>query len=150
MFKIDLGCGRSKRGDDWFGIDCQALPGVDLVCDCNERIPLDDNCADEIAAYDFLEHVRNDRRIHIMHEIWRLLKPGGVLTSSTPSSDGRGAYQDPTHYAFWNENSFYYYTNDDYRALYGIIPKFDVILLHTTDMTPDRICWVNATMMAVK
>lgn len=27
-----------------------------------------------------------------------------------PSTDGRGAWQDPTHVSFWNENSFWYYT----------------------------------------
>ena len=66
------------------GIDCQKLLGVDLVCDCNERIPLQDSCAEEINATDFLEHVRNDKRIHIMEEIHRLLKPGGRLVSLTP------------------------------------------------------------------
>ena len=34
-----------------------------------------------------------------------------MLLSLTPSTDGRGAYQDPTHVAFYNENSFWYYTN---------------------------------------
>lgn len=148
--KIDLGCNRRKRGPEWFGIDVMDLPGVDLIHDCNLPIPLPDNCADEIAAYDFLEHVRNDKRLHIMAEIWRLLKPGGILYSSTPSTDGRGAFQDPTHFSFWNINSFLYFVNDDYRALYNTVPKFDEIELYTTPMTPDQICWVVATLRAVK
>lgn len=146
---IDLGCGRRKIPGA-FGIDCQELEGVDLVCDCNNPIPLDDSVADEIFARDFLEHVQNDKRIHIMNEIWRLLKPGGILHSHTPSTDGRGAFQDPTHYAFWNENSFLYYTDDRYRALYGIKAKFQTIKLETTSMTHDGICWVHAIMKAVK
>jgi SAM-dependent methyltransferase len=148
--KIDLGCGRVKRGEDWFGIDCQNLPGVDLVHDCNLPIPLDDNCADEIAAFDFLEHIDNHKRIHIMTEIWRLLKPGGMLYSSTPSTDGRGAFQDPTHFSFWNINSFYYYTSDGHRALYNIIPKFDIVDLHHVGPTHDEILWVVANLKAVK
>lgn len=147
--KIDLGCGTKKR-PGCFGIDCQPLHGVDLVCNCNERIPLDDNVARVIYAVDFLEHIQNDKRIHIMTEIWRLLKPGGLLISHTPSTDGRGAFQDPTHYSFWNENSFFYYTRDDYRALYNIVPKFSVINIKTTKMNPNEICWVNATLKAVK
>lgn len=147
--KIDLGCGRHKRSD-CFGIDCQPLDGVDLVCDCNERIPLDDNVADEIFASDFLEHVNNDKRIHIMTEIWRLLKPDGIFTSFTPSTDGRGAFQDPTHLAFWNENSFWYYTRDDYRRLYNIVPKFSVVSLYTTAMNDAKICWVHAVLKAIK
>ena len=147
---IDLGCGSRKKNPDWFGIDCQDFAGVDLRCDCNKPIPLDDNCADEIHATDFLEHVYNDKRIHIMTEIWRLLKPGGLLISSTPSTDGRGAFQDPTHYAFWNENSFMYFTNDGYRILYNIKPKFDIVTIETTPLNREQVCWVNATLRAVK
>lgn len=147
--KIDLGCGRRKRSG-YFGIDCQDLPGVNLVCDCNERIPLEDNFADEIVAHDFLEHVNNDRRIHIMSEIWRILKPGGTLESFTPSTDGRGAFQDPTHYSFWNENSFWYFCDDAHRELYGISAKFDAIHISTTPMNSNKICHVVATLKAVK
>lgn len=147
--KIDLGCGRRKK-PGFFGIDCQALEGVDLVCDCNDIIPLEDNVADEVNASDFLEHINNDKRIHIMSEIWRILKPGGIFISSTPSTDGRGAFQDPTHYAFWNQNSFYYYTDDSFRELYGIVPKFEVIELYTTPLNGQLICWVNAKLRAVK
>lgn len=147
--KIDLGCGRRKK-EGYFGIDCQELEGVDLVCDCNNIIPLENNIADEICAYDFLEHVNNDKRIHIMSEIWRLLKPNGILTANTPSTDGRGAFQDPTHYSFWNENSFLYYTQDDHRRLYDIKPKFNIIELYTTPMNTSQVCYVFCKLQAVK
>lgn len=147
--KIDLGCGRRKR-KGYFGIDCQQLEDVDLVCDCNQTIPLPDNCADEIIAFDFLEHINNDKRIHIMTEIWRLLKPNGLFISQTPSTDGRGAFQDPTHYAFWNQNSFLYYTDDRYRHLYSIKPKFDIVSIVTTELNHEGICWVIASLIANK
>ena len=47
-----------------------------------------------------------------MNEIHRVLAPGGILLSMTPSTDGRGAWQDPTHISFWNQNSFFYYTRE--------------------------------------
>ena len=147
--RIDLGCGRRKR-EGFVGVDCQALDGVDVIADCNERLPFDDNVADEVCAFDFLEHLRNDRRIHIMNEIWRILKPGGLFHSATPSTDGRGAFQDPTHYSFWNENSFVYYTDDRARALYGIEAKFDVINLRTTAFDGSGVCHVIADLRAVK
>ena len=149
MLRIDLGCGRRKQ-PGWFGIDCQQLEGVDLACDCNEIIPMPDNCAAEIRAFDFLEHINNNKRIHIMTEIWRMLKRGGIFTSFTPSTDGRGAYQDPTHYSFWNQNSFWYYSMDNCRALYGIVPKFDIVSLSTTPMDASQVCHVNAVLRAVK
>lgn len=147
--KIDLGCGANKA-EGYFGIDSRACPGVDLVCDCNERIPLDDNVADEIVANDFLEHVRNDKRVHIMDEIWRILKPDGIFRSSTPSTDGRGAFQDPTHTAFWNENSFYYFCNDVCRIRAGITAKFDFVALETTPLDQHHVCHVKCVLRAMK
>ncbi|MBK7469358.1 MAG: hypothetical protein IPI73_00755 [Betaproteobacteria bacterium] len=45
-----------------------------------------------------------------MNEIHRVLAPGGWLVARVPSTDGRGAFQDPTNRSFWNLNSFWYYT----------------------------------------
>jgi SAM-dependent methyltransferase len=149
MIKIDLGCGRRKP-EGYLGFDCQALPGVDVVGNANERLPFEDNYADVVRAYDFLEHVNNDKRIHIMEEIWRILKPGGVLASFTPSTDGRGAFCDPTHYAYWNILSFRYFYDDQHRELYGIKCKFDVIDLYTTAKDPNEVCHVVANLRAVK
>ncbi|WP_438315713.1 hypothetical protein ACSHWO_26925 [Streptomyces sp. HUAS TT3] len=56
-----------------------------------------------VRAVDFLEHV--PQKIPLINELYRLLAPGGMLLSLTPSSDGRGAYQDPTHVAYSNERS---------------------------------------------
>jgi hypothetical protein len=45
-----------------------------------------------------------------MGEIHRVLAHGGWAFIEVPSTDGRGAFQDPTHVSYWNENSFWYYT----------------------------------------
>ena len=44
----------------------------------------------------------------------RVLAPGGWAFIEVPSTDGRGAFQDPTHVSYWNENSFLYYTDRYY------------------------------------
>jgi len=49
-----------------------------------------------------------------MNDFYRVLAPGGFIISGTPSSDGRGAYQDPTHINYINQNSFWYYTDRNY------------------------------------
>ena len=66
-----------------------------------------------VRAVDFLEH--NDA-LYMMQSIHDALAPGGMLLSLTPSTDGRGAFCDPTHISFWNELSFRYYTEDTFRA----------------------------------
>ncbi len=46
-------------------------------------------------------------------EAHRCLTPGSWFLTLTPSTDARGAFQDPTHVSFWNSNSFWYYTRPE-------------------------------------
>ena len=72
-----------------------------------------------------------------------------------PSTDGRGAFQDPTHVSFWNENSFTYYTEAG-RAAY--IRNKDVrfqsyrveTLFHNEDMKHQNIPVTIAWLVAIK
>lgn len=65
-----------------------------------------------IKAYDVLQYVK-DQRV-FMSELHRILAPGGMLISETPSTDGRGAFADPLAHSYWNEASFWYFTRGDY------------------------------------
>jgi O-antigen biosynthesis protein len=103
---IDLGGGFNKPAEYYVGLD---QVGADVTCDLEQGIPYPDNSVAVVRAYDFLEHMRNP--VQIMNEIYRVLVPGGWLLASIPSTDGRGAFQDPTHVSFWNENSMLYYTD---------------------------------------
>lgn len=64
-----------------------------------------------IVAEDVLQRV--DKQ-HFMQRCYDVLVDGGMLLTLTPSTDGRGAWQDPTHTSFWNENSFWYYTDKEF------------------------------------
>ncbi len=72
-----------------------------------------DNSVGVYRAVDFLEHVPD--KITLMNELYRTLAPGGMLLTLTPSTDGRGAFCDPTHVSFWNSLSFRYYTDPEYQ-----------------------------------
>jgi hypothetical protein len=85
---------------------------------------------DEIAAIDIFEHLKS--QVHVMNEAWRVLKPDALLRVVVPTTEGRGAYQDPTHCSFFNRNSFHYFSaNDSHRErfgdAYGIKARFDVV-----------------------
>lgn len=128
----NLGCGGTNP-PEMYGIDIQDMPGVDLVADLNQGIPLPDNSFDAVLAIDFLEHIDQKKCIQLMEEIYRILKPGGRLIFEVPSTDGNnmGAFQDPTHNSWWCEKKFWYFLDDEYgkafRSLYNIrswfIPK---------------------------
>lgn len=109
---LDLGSAHNKPAG-YEGVDKHAGPGVDIVSDIMDLM-LPPNSVGVIRAVDFLEHVSD--KVALMNRLWELLAHGGMLLSMTPSTDGRGAWQDPTHVSGWNENSFWYYTEDKYRA----------------------------------
>ncbi len=104
LMKIDL-CGGFSKPVGYISID---LEDGDITADLNNGIPLPDNSCGVVRAHDALEHIKDQQQM--MKEIHRVLAPGGLLLSMTPSTDGRGAWQDPTHVSFWNQNSFWYWT----------------------------------------
>ena len=111
---LDLGAAHNKP-DGYLGVDQYPGDGVDIVADISQGIDLPDSSVGVIRAVDFLEHV--PAKVDLFNEVYRLLAHGGMLLSLTPSTDGRGAFQDPTHVAYYNENSFWYFTNAQYRVV---------------------------------
>jgi glycosyltransferase involved in cell wall biosynthesis len=55
-------------------------------------------------------------RAALFNECYRVGAHGAMVRTSTPSTDGRGAFQDPSHVALYNENSFWYLTQAARRA----------------------------------
>jgi GT2 family glycosyltransferase len=149
--KVDIGCG-SRKNQGFIGVDIYPWPGVDLVADLTKKFPFPDNTVDEIRAYDCLEHLPNI--IHTMNEIWRICKPGATVDILVPSTDGRGAFQDPTHVSFWNINSFMYYSIE-YRPYlelcrsYGFQGAFSILSLEHQE-SPGQVIHVRAILTVIK
>jgi len=122
--KLNLGC-CDRHLDDHINVD--RVDPADVVTDLSERWPWEDNSIEEIAAYDIIEHLPN--KIFTMNEAYRVLAPGGLLKIGVPTTDGPGAFQDPTHISFWHRNSFWYYTHGDahrerFGKSYGVEARF--------------------------
>jgi len=151
MVRVDIGCG-DRKPDNFVGVDvCPGL-GVDIVADLNQRFPFPDNSVDELRAYDTIEHLVD--RIHTMNEIWRICKPGAKVDILVPSTDGRGAFQDPTHVSFWNINSFLYYCIDfpnyiDLCRKYGFKGAFKAVRLEHEE-SPHNVIHVKAELVVIK
>lgn len=106
---IDLG-GRFDCPQGFKSVD---LSDADIICDLNKKWDFKDNSIGVIRASHVLEHL--DNPIHVMNEAFRVLAGGGFFFIDVPSTDGRGAFQDPTHRSpYWNSNSFFYYTRDSH------------------------------------
>jgi len=121
--KLNLGSGYRPR-DGFINIDNRKECNPDLLCDIEKGLPFEDNTVDYVIATDFLEHIPRSYVIAVIEDIYRVLKPNGAFEHLTPSTDGRGAFSDPNHVSFWNAASWLYYTDDEYRKLYGIKAKF--------------------------
>jgi hypothetical protein len=106
-----------------------------------------------IVAVDVLQRVAE--RARFLNECHRVLSHGGLLLTQTPSTDGRGAFQDPSHVAFYNENSFMYVVQKDLRpTIPTLLGRFQ--LSHLRTYFPSEIHeqmsipYVQANLLAIK
>jgi len=145
---VELGGGINPKDGCNINID---LEEGNYKWDLNDGIPLDDNSVGVIWASHILEHLHDKHKI--MCEIHRVLVDGGWAFIQVPSTDGRGAFQDPTHVSYWNENCFWYYTKKDKAAyIRNNNVRFQAFKLDTFYWEPrsDNIAITDAWLVAIK
>jgi len=145
---VELGGGINPRSGCNINID---LEDGNLIADLNDGIPLPDNSVGVINASHIIEHLHDKHKI--MCEIHRVLADDGWAFIQVPSTDGRGAFQDPTHVSYWNENCFWYYTRRD-KAMFirNETIRFQSFKLDTFYWEPrsDNITITDAWLVAIK
>ena len=141
---LDIGCGLSPQNP----FSASSIFGIDLFSDPEkniyksrlgfEDIPFEDCYFDYVTAYDVLEHiprysdleyVNHTPFIFLMNEIYRILKPNGLLLSFTPVYPYFGAFQDPTHNNIITVDTFPMYFSDKKIEIannYGIKCSFKI------------------------
>lgn len=130
--KLNLGCS-DRLIDGFVNVDLEWREGVVVADLRNEVWPWPNSSVSNVIAHDIIEHLPD--KIHTMNELWRVLQNGRTADIIVPTTDGPGAFQDPTHTSFWNRRSFKYYTaGDPYRErfakAYGILAAFKVKTEH--------------------
>jgi len=163
---LDLGAAHNPA-PGFVSVDLQ---DATINCDIRFGLPLPDDSVGVIRAHDFLEHMNTcpDSScthgadgvgprcvVGIMNEFHRVLAPGGWLLTHTPSTDGRGAFQDPTHTSYWNPNSFWYYTRaDQARFVRGLDCRFQMARLWQGFPSrwhqENNLVYVDADLIALK
>ena len=140
--KIDLGGGFNKP-DGYLSLD---IKNGDIEGDLNKKWQLEDNSVGVIRAHDIFEHLKDKQ--HVMSECWRVLADGGFLMVQVPSTSGKGAFQDPTHISYWNNNSFWYWTRKELaQYIYNDKIKFQEFRLE--EIFPNDYCKENDIKYAV-
>jgi predicted SAM-dependent methyltransferase len=126
MKYLDIGCGNNKYIGA-IGMDRVKLPGVDIVHDMESfPYPFEDNTFDKVIMQHVLEHVskENMNNIKIIEEIYRILKPGGLLKVEVPI--GQWFHFDPTHKNYvgrW----YWSYFSEDFPLNYYTHARFELM-----------------------
>lgn len=144
LLKVELG-GRMAAKAGFTTVD---LKESDIICDLNQPWPFEDNSVGVIRAYDVFEHLKDP--LFTMKELSRVLAPGGWAFIQVPSTDGRGAFQDPTHVSFWNINSFKYYTEEGMAKYIDTPVRFQAPRLYDTPPNGDNVVWTRAHLLSLK
>lgn len=146
---LDLGCGLYPKNtfgyENLYGIDIRSSDekaGNVTIVTANlalEPIPFPDNFFDAVSAYDFFEHIprvaldSNSKSsrfpfVELMNEIWRVLKPNGVLYAVTPAFPSEKVFRDPTHVNIITKKTYRYFTAPQLLAkMYGFNGNFRLI-----------------------
>lgn len=103
---LDLGCGERKHSGA-IGLDKYPFKGVDIIHDMdNLPLPFADNCFDIVVALHSIEHIKKESFIPLIEDIYRILKPRGVLKVYVPYCVSRDGYGCPQHNMGFNADSF--------------------------------------------
>lgn len=147
----DLG-GAFNSPEGWTPVDIS--PGTPIQADLTKPWPFPDNSVGAFRAHDFLEHLPDKQ--FTMSEIYRCLKPGGWLLSSTPSALGQGGFCDPTHVSQWVWRSFRYYTDREIAKYIGNDGKMRFMESRLWEGYPsdahekEDLLYVQANLVALK
>jgi len=114
--KLNIGCGLQKL-DGYINLDIDPSNCPDVERDIEKGLPFDDNKFDYIYCSHVLEHIKD--LIFVMDEIYRTLKPNGIIHIKVPPYDFEGAFSDPTHVRFFTPRSFKYFTKERFDWVWG-------------------------------
>lgn len=100
-------------------------------------LPFENETFDYITAYDVLEHIQRVSVvgtettfpfIHIMNEIFRILKPDGIFFNIQPCYPDKEVFQDPTHVNIMTEDTLYqYFCEPAWARIYGYEGSFRMV-----------------------
>ena len=114
IIKLNLGSGNEYKVG-WVNIDINPKWKPDILCDIEDRIPLEDNSVDFVLIQHVLEHVHPEKFRFVMGEIHRVCKNGARIVIYAPYFSCSITYKTIEHLSHMS-----YYT-------FGGVPGFDVI-----------------------
>jgi len=108
MKALNLGCGPwIFPNPPWINADILSNIAADEVVDINEEWIWPANTFDQVWANHVLEHAWDIK--HVLHEIWRVCKPGAFVQIRLPICTWPEFWDDPTHHSHWTQQTLTWY-----------------------------------------
>jgi predicted SAM-dependent methyltransferase len=90
--RLNWGCGEWAEAS-WINSDVKDSPGIDVVADIREGLPIDSDSIDYAVSIHAMPEIPYTELVPTLVELRRVLKPGGVLRLALPDLDkGIAAY----------------------------------------------------------
>jgi len=112
--KVYLGAGKDHQAG-YINVDIFPFEGIDIVADVTKGLPFKDNEMDYVFSQDFMEHLPPESKVFVINEIWRVLRPGGIMEHLIPNAGSRNDFGYPSHLSHWNLQQFEHFDVDSYR-----------------------------------
>lgn len=88
MKLLNVGCGGERPGWPWINMDAQGTGEINFIQHSLtvHPLPFDTGSIDGMIASHVFEHFDAHNLQHVLRELYRILKPGGVLRCSVPDA----------------------------------------------------------------
>lgn len=127
--KLNIGAGENRL-EGFINIDREESTNPDILCDIRQKIPLEDNCVEELWFHHCLEHIEFHSWKHIFAEFHRVLIQDGLLYISYPEFEMCAKYfieNKAGDRDFWRKCL---YGRQQYNGDYHVSP------VHTKELIP--------------
>lgn len=166
-YVLNLGCGIKCKVKKGINLDVNPKVEPDVVHDLNKLpLPFEDNTFDRCIMSHIFEHLGDPWSIkkpyvqwffEFWAEIWRVLKPGGLIQFTSPNINNTLTWGDPGHtraitlqtLSFLSKDTYELNANMDASPMtqYGI--EFDFDFLQPAHLSVDKL-FICAIMRAIK